>query len=452
MSATELTSSDDGILWDIVEEHLEEAEFCFEVWREGLSSPLYTLSELERGPEERLKAHLDGLLIAGPPAAERLLVPALEAPDEPILERSVVAALVLIAMGRADLVWKALSSEDAVIQSAAREAFVLAAPTQFDAWLPDQFAPGAPRLQPRQRVVLLDIAGRRGLTIPDLLAALRADDPDELAAAAVAARLADPARHLAAIEHLVEHEDTHVSDAALVTGLCFGSPYTWQRCRARAANTAAPEPLAMRLVALVGDAQQQAILVEHLSRETHREPALAALSCGGQAALVPALLPLLADENPIVAKLAGAAVTAITGIDTNSKLFVSGDPADESDESDGLPPLEEDDLDADLAAARQEDDLPLPDAHAIASFWQQSGGRFDTRHRLLCGSPWTLASCLDACDSVSLYFRRSLALWLLVRSGGRARLSTHAWSHVQRSQMARARSLNDHALRQFSRW
>src|SRR6185503_21088436 len=82
------------IFWDVVEEHLDEAEFLFSQWEAGLSSPDYTLEEVEQRLEERLFAQVDGLVAAGAPAASRLLVPALsaEAPS-----RVAAAALALLS-------------------------------------------------------------------------------------------------------------------------------------------------------------------------------------------------------------------------------------------------------------------------------------------------------------------------------------------------------------------
>ncbi len=68
---------DDAILWDIVEEHLDEAEFLWSTWERGLDAANLTAHELAAGPERRLAAHIDGLVLAAPAVVDRLLVPAL---------------------------------------------------------------------------------------------------------------------------------------------------------------------------------------------------------------------------------------------------------------------------------------------------------------------------------------------------------------------------------------
>src|SRR4051794_26252675 len=81
---------EDPILWDIIDEHLDEAAFVTLRWRAALDAPHYTLAQVGRSRETQLFAHLDALVIGGAAVAERRLRPELEAPDEPSFERSLV--------------------------------------------------------------------------------------------------------------------------------------------------------------------------------------------------------------------------------------------------------------------------------------------------------------------------------------------------------------------------
>jgi len=91
-------ANDETILWDIVEEHLDEAEFLVELWASSRHSAVYTLAELDRGPELRLLAHVDGLVVNGPLALERVCWPVLEDPKaEP--PRIAAAALAMLEGG-----------------------------------------------------------------------------------------------------------------------------------------------------------------------------------------------------------------------------------------------------------------------------------------------------------------------------------------------------------------
>src|SRR6186713_3314527 len=69
------------ILWDIYEEHLDEAAFLLTQWEDAMKSAVYALPDVIVGPEERLAAHLDALVVGGKPVAEKLLFPALEGDD-----------------------------------------------------------------------------------------------------------------------------------------------------------------------------------------------------------------------------------------------------------------------------------------------------------------------------------------------------------------------------------
>ena len=93
-----MTPTEDQLLWDVVEEHLDESEFLVELWASARRSASYRLDELERGPEARLFAHVDGLVVNGPLALERVAWPVAEDPKaEP--SRLCAAALALLEAG-----------------------------------------------------------------------------------------------------------------------------------------------------------------------------------------------------------------------------------------------------------------------------------------------------------------------------------------------------------------
>jgi hypothetical protein len=52
------------VLWDAVEEHLEEAGFQWERWERALVSPLLRARQVVDGVEARLAAHIEGLTIS----------------------------------------------------------------------------------------------------------------------------------------------------------------------------------------------------------------------------------------------------------------------------------------------------------------------------------------------------------------------------------------------------
>ncbi|HEX3904694.1 MAG TPA: hypothetical protein VH853_17800, partial [Polyangia bacterium] len=66
-----------AVLWDVFEEHLDEATFLLQSWRTAVRSPRTSLTLLQKTVEPRLLAHLDALAVGGPPVADALLWPAL---------------------------------------------------------------------------------------------------------------------------------------------------------------------------------------------------------------------------------------------------------------------------------------------------------------------------------------------------------------------------------------
>ena len=67
---------------DVVEEHLDDAEFLWSQWERSLVSPHHTLAEVATREEERLLANVDGLVAGGASVRARLVVPALAIPGK----------------------------------------------------------------------------------------------------------------------------------------------------------------------------------------------------------------------------------------------------------------------------------------------------------------------------------------------------------------------------------
>ena len=83
------------VLWDVAQEHLDEAEFLVEAWLAATRSPRLSLADVQRTVERRLLAHLDGLVVGGPPVADELLWPALADDSDAPPTRIAAAALAL---------------------------------------------------------------------------------------------------------------------------------------------------------------------------------------------------------------------------------------------------------------------------------------------------------------------------------------------------------------------
>lgn len=399
-----------ALMWDVLEEHLDEAEFLWGVWERSLVAPDYTLDEVAAGPEARLLAHVDGLVIGGPAVARKLLVPALEE-DEP--GRVSAAALALLeGPGDAGL---------AAVVELLREA-----PTQRPALTRALGCAQRGELRAQLRALLTDddvavvaaaaeaLAGRDE-PIGDALGVLLMSD--EPAARALALRaIADepnPARHLRALQAGLA--DPEVVDAAIASGVRLGVPAAWALARARA--QAGDEASALWL-ALGGAPADQALLFALLAAPETRAAAVWALGFVGTPAVVDACVEWLDDA--VMGPLVGEAFTALTGVELEAaKLTIDG------------PEVE-------ALAHTPADDLPRPDPMAVMQWWLQHRGRFIDGRRYLAGEPRALAAIVAAIERGPTRRRAGLVLDLQLRCppSTRPRVDVRAPTSRQRADLA----------------
>lgn len=412
------------ILWDVVQEHLDEAGFCFGVWQAALRSPLYTLAEVEAGPEERLRAHLDGLVIAGEPAVGRLLAPTLFDQEDVEPGAPQAAALALALLGRLDLLQAALLSERPEVRAATAEALALTAPAGLDAWLMLHLEAAPPG---GMRGELSLLALRRGLRVAHLCSYATEGSIEELVAALISARREGERASRGPWDELLTHPDSGVAQQARRTGLYRGSEEAWRHTLA-AAQAGSPE--ALLDLALFGEGGELDLLGALLEDPVQRVPALRAVGYSGRADLVPRLMEMLDDADVRVSRLAGEAVSLLTGLDLAEDPYNALPPAD----GDGLPEFEQDDLEADLVPSDDED-LPLPAAEAVRAWWARKRMTSPLKGRVLAGEPWSEARALDLLERGPSHRRATLAWWLDVRSGGRVSVDTLVWAAAQRRQV-----------------
>jgi uncharacterized protein (TIGR02270 family) len=412
------------VLWDMVEEHLDEASFLVARWEAALRSPLYTAEEVARGFEARLQAQLDGLVAAGPAAEERLLGPALES-GEP--ERALAAALALLeGPGGSGL--------------ARVEGFLGAAPDPARA--PVVRALGLARRAGLERE-LLRLAEKGAPAVAgaalEALAFRRVKAPDELLAVALAgtaapagalraARLASP-RLWPAVERAYRSADPAARDAALGSGLALGLRSAWLACQELVEARDPGAGFALEVLGLSGEPADEARIAGALEVEGLRPAALFALGLTGLPSAAEACLPLLADEK--VGAVAAEAFSAVTG------LAIEGSYARLPEERDELVPFEEEDLDADLSS-RPEGELPLPDPPSIAAWWRGVRARFTPGTRWLAGRPFGAEALAATFLAGNMRRRQPLGLDLLVRSRREVEVETLGWAADQlRVQAAR---------------
>lgn len=408
------------VMWDVVEEHLDEAAFLSVLWEAALESPFQTLASVAEGFEERLLAHVDGLLLAGEAAQARLLEPAL-AGDEPA--RAFAAALALLETpGPAglDRVVARLEDAEPVVRAALVRALELARRPGVEGELSSLADPARPA---RIAAALTALAFRR-VTVPAevVLRSALTPSPEVLVAALRAAPLAGP-NTLDLLERSARSPVPAVRDAALESGLVMGLRSAWAACQ-QAVDAREPGcAFALLALGIGGEPEDVARIVAAAAVEALRPAALFALGFTGRAEAAVACLPWLGDEK--VARVAGEAFSAITG------LAIDGDfRAPEPTAAEEPVPLEEEDLDADLVPG-PEAALPLPAAEAVEAWWRGARGRLDAGARWLGGRPHDAESVQAALAGGPMRRRHALALELAVRSRGEVRVQTRGWARDQ---------------------
>jgi uncharacterized protein (TIGR02270 family) len=438
---------DDRVLWDVVEEHLDELEFSLEQVDRAHGNPLLTLPELARGAEARLLAHLDGLVIAGPTVVKRLAEPFLAEMDPERPTRVTALVLALIQNGLHDTVTSLLEHEDRRIRLAAATGCGLANNSEFNLQTLARVGRALPVIDVSAS---LEFLGLRQLAAPPRLDLLKNGTPDIVAAAVLASRSGDKATYLPVMEHLTGHADATVRDRALSLALAWGSRTAWQTCERQALDKHRVFPFSMGVYAQLGGPSEHEKLAQLRALDTHRPHVFRALGLSGNPDMVPTLLEYLEAEKPLEAKLAAQAISAIGGLDLSDDVFAL--PPEAEPEIESLPPIEEDDLDADLVPP-PEAVLPLPDAAAIRLWWKETAPGLQPVRRYIRGRPFTPESLFWALENGPLGYRHALALALAFRSGAQIWLGTRVGSAEQRRALEAARSrLRRFLPNPFSNW
>jgi uncharacterized protein (TIGR02270 family) len=432
-----------SVLWDVVEEHLDEAEFLVEQWSGAARSARYNLAVLQKTIEPRLAAHLDALVVGGDPVADRLLWPLLEAEAEAPTAKIAAGVLALLldpgVAVRDRLIGAFATATSEPVLAGLQLAMQLTARDDVDEPLRQCLYTTT---EPAAQVALLSVlAARRVNPGPILTPLLGSADPDLVRAALTAAAVAatDSGAHRHVVEGYLTHEVPAVRTAALRTAFTWNLALGNKVC---ASEARAGSPTALLLLGLLAGAPEVTLLVSTLASEQHRRAALFALGFSGRKQAAEACLVFVGDADPAIAKLAAEAFSAITGFVAEKKIAPPDDTVeelqppvfeDEEDEEDGkgaalaaappadeLPPLEED-LDQDLNL-QPEDDLPTPDADQIRRWWSEQAGAFATNQRYLAGGPISPESIETALRQGSLRRTGPLISEVAIRSAGRIQL------------------------------
>ncbi len=375
----------DFILWDVIEEHLDEAEFLFERWNQALFQPVFDLNELARTFEPRFFAHIDAILIGGTEVARQVLLPVLHAAKDPV--RATVAALALLSNPEGtwvDTVIDAAQKAEGPMQAALIRALVLTDCTQLDSKLQKQFHLNSGDL------VLLEILTGRGL---------------------------DSAIHL---PHRLESGDPRLVLAARKAVQRFGRRELYDFA-GFGSTSGSPQPCRQ--------------LKAQLERQDTIELALWHLGFCGTAEAGDLCASYLKSAQPRLVKLAADSIAWIGGLKLSDPQFrmSSRDAVEPREPSfivfhddDSTTDLEPDDVDA----------IPIPNGEAIAQWWHENRVRLAGYGRCVFGRPFSIEAVKLALEAGALWRRHWLALELCAQTNGKKHVSTDAFSLRQIRQLA----------------
>ena len=423
MTRSELISSypEDLVLWDVMQEHLEEAGFLWSLWERSFLAPDFSLDDVVAGEEGRLVAHLEGLVVGGAPVVRGLLLPELKEGADPELAFAAGLALMIGDEAHGRSVVAALAMADKERRRALRRALELSKLSDPTATIAPLFSHPEPSVRATALTVLAHHGVDRGATLARYL---EDADPAVRAAALKVARAPSGRSLRSMLERRLLDQDSRVRGAALETCLMLGLAGTFERCKENCEE--AMDAPALLQLALLGTAADLELLGGALAHADHRADALWALGFSGRRRAVDLCLDHL-DGPPDDARLAAEAICAITGLDLSSSNLAL---APDSDDKDEPLPLEEDDLDADLVAAPV-DALPLPNPGAVRAWWETNRGRFLPTQRYLGGAPVSVARYRAGLVAGPMRRRHVLALELAIRTGGVFALQTSSWGQAQ---------------------
>lgn len=418
-------------LWEIVERHLDEADYLAASWRDAFDEPDHTLEQLAGGIEARLVAHLDGLTLAGAPALTRVCWPALEA--EPDTSLALAASLAILAQGSSDERVRLLALLDDTQTGDERwtgvvEALALQTQPGSSEWLLAQLDGRETETGPQVAGIVQSLARRRVPSGDRLTALLHNEDPTVLAAAATLARRGSPGQ-LQLCVALGQHQDPTVVAAAVETALVRGLPGAWESARhwAFEAPDCSFRRTAFTWIALGGSRDDHDRLLTLFEDPSRVHDTLWAAGFCGRVAAVDAAIGYLADE--LVAPLAAELITGIAGLPTDDEtLWREVDQAPSEDAT--LPKLTDDRLDHDLALD-PEQLLPTPDPAAVANWWAAQRSSFDPSGRYINGEALDSASLHQALMIQPLRRHHALGLLAQLRSDASSWPATRDWAMAQ---------------------
>ncbi len=380
------------LLRDVLEEHLDELQFLWQLRRDAVRSPERTRSDVDR-LDERVRAHADGLLVARGELGE-VVGPLLSSDDPPA---AFAAGFVLLRTGEegARAVLDALRAAGPGGREGLAEALAFGEARGAREELASLAgSDDAPLAVAAARALALG----GGAAAPDVTRLLGESDPAIRAAAwrLVPFQVRAPRPEL--LRRGLDDPDPAVAREAAVAAAWFRSPLALEASRERSTGTGEGAGEWLRLLAVLAeDGDVSGVLASSAKGTTAGRGASGPRVLGalGHPRAVESLLEAMGDDDPARAAAAGAAFRKVTGCDAAGETRVALRP-------DGPPP---DDFDEEFL-----DEVTLPDAQQARAFWASTRGRFAGGRRwcygvdVTAGVPAALPAAFDmeSCFEVRL--------------------------------------------------
>jgi uncharacterized protein (TIGR02270 family) len=422
-------------LRDILEEHLEEADFLYAQRRNALADDDYDLADLA-GLEERLLAHVDGLVIAGGEAWD-MLEGMLTGGDE---GEAFTAALVALASGdsqRRSALLKDFAQADDETLDGLKAAFCLSGLGDLAESLRDLVAEAE---TPVAAAVLEILAfHRRGLS-PEELGGVLGSDESRIRIAGLRAAAAMGWRDgNDRVREFLDEEDSDLLCESVRTGFIFNDESGLEKCRTLLAAGREPGADLQIWLGLAGNAADVGLLVAGLESEELSRGAVIALGWMGRIEAIEALLGRLdSEEGPDLSRQIGAAVCRIVGLDLMAMGLTrpEEEPAEmENEESESE--AEQPDDEFDDPPVDPDEALPWPDADSLTAWWQANRANFKAGQRYRYGRKVDRDAILEVMRSGGLAERHLAACELARMSADDGLQETRALAWSQSRRLAR---------------
>lgn len=404
------------MMLDILEEHLEEADFLWQQRENALADRVYTLNDLAE-LEERLLAHLDGLVLADKDGWD-LLKPKLAGGEVGEVFAAAFVALESGDAARIEHVRNVLVEVDGDVLSGIRYALRHTNSSEAEKLVRPLLSSAKSPI----RAAALDVLSFRWVPIDVgvLQGLLNDKDPIVVAAAVTAVGRLRVVQLKEQVEQVLGAENSIVRREAMKAGLLVGSQKALDAARNAVKKRAEEANDALILVALSGRSEDLALLTDAFNDPALVRGAITSLGLLGNIAAMELLLQRTADLK--LSRLAGEAISRITGVDLKRGSLSAEAPSTAGPKTD-VESEDDDEFEVD-----PNEGLPFPDPSKLSAWWRANASRFDKKLRYRKGAPYSQQVLSEILQTGTLPDRHHAAFEIAVMNAMSQYLETLAFA------------------------